>query len=120
MGIVAREAIANCRLVDVSLNLAGVLVGVAGKAKLVGSRSDQRDPGYVLVYANFMAARTACRNRRMDKLALRFFCVTLNAFCGIGVLVEGDRVSSCQSRGSGRKENCQQNRKCLAALQFWN
>jgi hypothetical protein len=99
MRIVAGQAIANRRLMDVSFNLSRVFVAVAGQAELGGSGRGELYAGDVLVDANLVAGGAAQGYGGMDGLSLGLILVTLNALGGVGVFFEGNRVNSGVSAG---------------------
>jgi hypothetical protein len=85
--IMATEAVANRRLMNVPFDLRGVFVGMAGEAELVGSRCDQLHPSDIFVNSNLMTTCTSHRNRRMDRFALGFVGMTLETLRRIGILL---------------------------------
>jgi len=92
MGIVALQAVANRRLVHMTLDLGGILIGVAGQAKFVGNGGDQPDVGNVFIDPDFMTAQAAHRDRGVDRLTFSLVFVTSNAGGGIGLGIKGDGV----------------------------
>lgn len=100
VGIVALEAVSNCRRMNLALDLGCILVSMTGEAKRLGSCGGQLDPGDVFVDSNFVAACAPCGYRRMDGFALGFVLVAFNAFRGVGVLVEWNGMFPCEQRGA--------------------
>ena len=101
MRIVAGQAIANRRRVDLSLDLRGIFVGVAGEAELVRSGGDQLDAGGVFVDADFVTTGAAHRNGGMDGFAFRFVFMALETFGAIRLRIERNGM---YSRGNARSQ----------------
>src|SRR5215467_949147 len=101
--IVALQAIAHCRRMHASGDLGGVFVGVAGKAKLVGSRRDQLDVREVVVGADLVATGASHGDGGMHGFAFRLVLVTLGADRGVSFGIERNRVSYCESAAGGGK-----------------
>ena len=91
--IVALQAVAHRRLVDISFDLGGVFVGVTGQAELVGSRRDQLDAGDVAIDPDLVATQAAHRDGGMDELTLALFAMAFKAFGGICFWVQRNRVN---------------------------
>ena len=87
MRIVALEAIANGRAVDLAFDFCGVLVGVAGNTERLGSGCDQLDASNVFIDPDLVTAGTARRNGRMHHRAFGFVFVTLKTFRAIDILL---------------------------------
>lgn len=94
--VVAGQAIANGRLVDLSLDLRGIFVAVAGEAELVRGGGDQHYPGGVFVDADLVTAQTAGGDSGVDGLALGFVFVTLEAFRAIDLGIKRNGVNSTE------------------------
>lgn len=101
MGIMAGEAIPNCGLVDMTLDLGGVLVSVAGEAKLDGGGGNQLHPRRILIYPNLMAAEASGRHGRVHRLSLGLVFVAGQASGGVGILLQRNRVNLGEGRGRG-------------------
>ena len=92
MGVVAPETVADGRGMNTSTNLSRVFVAMALETELYGGRRDQLDVRGSLGGADLVAAQTAGGDGRVDRFALRFVCMALDAFGGIGIPVQGDRM----------------------------
>jgi len=100
MGIVALDTIPNCRTVDMTLDLCGILVAVALQAELGGRGGDQLDSGDVFVRADLVTTRAPHRDGRVNRLALGFVGMALGALGGISLRVKRHRVLP-RYRGNG-------------------
>jgi len=98
--IVTLDAIANGRGMHLSVNLSGILVGVASDAERLRCGGYQLYAGDIFVDADLVAARAAHLNRRMDVGTFTFVFVALKALGGVGLGIERDRVLRCP-RGQG-------------------
>jgi hypothetical protein len=98
--IVTLDAIANGRRMHLSVNLSGILVGVAGDAQRLRRGGYQLYAGYVFVDANLVTARAAHLDCRVNVGALAFVFVALEALRGVCFRIERDRVLRCP-RGQG-------------------
>src|SRR5450756_1260352 len=94
--IVAGQAIAYGRLVDVSLDLRGVFVAVAGEAELVRGGRDQHYAGGVFVDPDLVTAQTAGGDGRVDGRTLGLVFVALEALGAIGLGIERNGVNRAQ------------------------
>src|ERR1700740_3271414 len=74
--VVAGEAVANSWLVDGSLDLRRVLLGMAREAKLVRGSGGQLDAGDIFIHPHFVAAQAPSSYGRVDSLS---FCLILVA-----------------------------------------
>src|SRR5271168_2327685 len=92
MRIVALEAIAYRWRMNGSFESCCIFVGVATQAESLWRRSNQLDPRNVFVDPNFVTAQAASRDGGVDGFALGLIFVALQAFRGIDVLVERDRM----------------------------
>src|SRR5689334_18282043 len=90
VGIVALEAVAYGRGMNLALDLSGILVGVAGEAKRLGSGGRQLYAGDVLSIPDLVAGGATSGDRRVNGLAFRLVLVALDALFGGGVLVQGN------------------------------
>jgi hypothetical protein len=70
MRIVALQAVAHRRAVDVAFRLAGVLIGVAPEAQLDGCDGGQLDARNVFAYTQFVAAQTSRGDGRVHRFPL--------------------------------------------------
>ncbi len=100
MWVVALDAIANGWGMYLSVDLSGILVGVAGDAERLRRGGDQLYASDIFVDANLVAARAAHLDRRVNVGALTFVFVALEALRGVGFRIERDRVLRCP-RGQG-------------------
>src|SRR5579885_306458 len=103
--IMALDAIPYRRAVHNTFDFGGVLVGMASKAESVRRRGDELYPGDVFVRANLMTAQTAHRDRRVDRLALGFILMTLEALFRISVRVERDGMGRGPRRSPTEEYN---------------
>ena len=78
MRTVARQAVANSRLVHGALDLSCIFIAVAGETELIRSSGDQLDTGYVAVDPNFVAAQASGGDRRMDRFTRCLVLMALN------------------------------------------
>lgn len=92
MRIVALEAIANCRAVDLACVLGGIFISVALQTDLDRRRRYELYAGDIAVDANFMAAQTARRHRRMNSFAFGLVLVALQALLAGDVLFKRHRM----------------------------
>lgn len=104
------KAIANRRWVNLTLNLACILVAMARQAELHRGCGNELHPGGLLIDSYFMAAQTACLHGRVDSFALLLVAMTLQTFGGIHILVEGNRVDVREYR-AGRGSEDEKNKK---------
>lgn len=103
--IVALDAIADCRRVNVPFDGLGVFFGVASDAKRLRSRGDQLQPGYILIDSDLVAARTAHRHRRVDRLSFRLIRMALEAGLGVGLRIQRNRVLASE------RDTCREDHK---------
>ena len=96
--IVAVEAVANRRQMDLSFYLGSILVAVARQAELDWRGGDQLYVSNVTVGANLVAAQTAGRDGRVDELAFALVFVTLKALGAVGLRIERNGVNAAESR----------------------
>ena len=78
MRTVARQAVANSRLVHGALDPSGIFIAMAGETELIRSGGDQFDTGYVAVDPNFVAAQATGGDRRMNRFPLGLVLMALN------------------------------------------
>lgn len=97
MRIVAFQAIAYRRWMDLAFDLGGIFVGVAGQAQTIRGRSDELYAGGVLVDPDLMAAQTAHRDGRVHGLAFGLILVTLQTRLGVCLWVERYRMHRAES-----------------------
>ena len=103
--VVALHAIANCRAVNLALDVSRILVRMAGHAEAVGRGRDQLDPRYLFIHANFVAAQAAHLDRGVNRLSLGFVFVALETLLRVSVWLERDGVGRSKSR-SCDDEDC--------------
>ena len=106
MGIVALHAIPNRRTVHNALDVGGIFIRVAGQTKAGGCSRDQLHACDVLVHADFMTTGAPHGDRCMDRLALGFFDMALEALRRSGVCIERNWMRPSE-QGKGANENCE-------------
>jgi len=89
----ALDAVTNRWRVYPALQVGSVHVGVAAQAKGLGCRGGEFDSGYVFVDANFMTTRAPGRHCSVHDLTFTLVLVALDAFGGVGVFVERNRMN---------------------------
>jgi hypothetical protein len=72
--------------------LRSVFVGVTAEAKLDAGRSDQLHVGGYLAGPDFVAARTARRNRRVHSLTCCLLCMALDALGISSIFIQRNRM----------------------------
>lgn len=92
MRVMARQAIADRWWMNLSFNLRGILIGVAGEAQLIGSSGDELYVCDVFIRAYFMAAHTSHGHRRMHGFTFSFVLMAGEASRGIGFWIERNRM----------------------------
>lgn len=105
MRIVALEAIAYRRRMHLARNLAGVLIVVAGDAKLGWRAGGQLDAGYVFSRPNLVTSGTAHSHRGMDRLALGLVLMAFQALRGVRLRIQGHRMGSSVRRHNKNPES---------------
>jgi hypothetical protein len=81
-----------------SVNLSGILVGVAGDAQRLRRGGYQLYAGDIFVDANLVAARATHLDRRVNVGAFAFVFVALETLRGVSFGIERDRVLRCPRR----------------------
>jgi len=81
----------------VTVDLRGVFVTVTGQAQFVRDCGDQLHPRNIFVDPNFVTTGASHRNGGMNRLALGFVCVALEALSGVYVLIQRDRMNFSES-----------------------
>lgn len=77
--VMTLEAVADRWRMDRALKISGILIGVTGEAQGVRCRGDELYARDVFCHADFVAACASGGNGRVDRFALGFVPVTLNA-----------------------------------------
>jgi hypothetical protein len=86
--VVALEAISRRRWVNLTFDVGGIFVGVAGKTQSVGSGRDQLDVGYISNGADLVAAGATHRDGGVHRLAFGLIFVTGQASGRIGFRIQ--------------------------------
>src|SRR5215467_8915731 len=94
MRAVALDAVTNRRGVYSSLQVSCIHLSVAAKAERLGRSGGEFDSGYVLIDANFMTTRAPGHHCSVHDLTFILVLVALDAFGGLGVFVERNRMNS--------------------------
>ena len=86
--VVTLDAVADRGRIGRASDLGGVVIGVAGQAERLRRCGNELDARDVLGYADFMATRTAGRDRRVEVLSFGFILVTLCALGRVSILIQ--------------------------------
>ena len=108
--IVTRDTIANRRTVNSSLDLGGILIGVALKAKFSCRWGSELYVGGISGDPHLVAAGTSDRNCGMYGLALRLSVVAFKTFGIVGFGAER-RMGSRICRNRAQEQNQEQRRQ---------
>lgn len=100
MRVVTLRAVANRGGMDLSLNVSGLFVGMAGDAEGHRGGRGQLYAGSFLVNPNFVAGCAAHGYRRMDRLTFSLVLMALDTGSGILLGVKWNRMNNRPSRRS--------------------
>ena len=103
--VVALDAIAHRRRMDLALQVGSIVVGMAGQAQRLRRRGDQLDACHIFIHPDFVTTRAAHRNRGMGELTFGFVCVTLGALLWGSVFVERHRMDAGKSKARAGKND---------------